>query len=165
MLPTPREYCSLFECILENDILGSPKNANMYKTYGYFADKPLFPLYISRRPLNYFGKTLKVNIKLSKKGHMTKWKVNNPTIRDIIKALKNIEHGINHSYVSLSNSDKDYIRTNVHSLEYQNDTTNKHYYCSPEYLSSMTVSKAFISFAQGSLWWKKRILWSEGYSF
>jgi hypothetical protein len=161
MLPTPKEYSDLFDHMLTNDSLGSPRKVNMYKTYGYFADTPLNPLDVLSRPLKYYGKTLKVHVELSEKGHMTKWNVKDPSIEDITKALKSIEHGEYHSFVILSKSKQSYIQTNVYCLEYRDGSMDKHYYCPPEYLSSMTVQKAFVSYAQGCAWWKNKIPWKK----
>ena len=164
MQPTPTEYSVLFDRILTNDPLGDPRKANMYKTYGYFAETPLNPLDVALRPLKFYGMTLKVHLELSKAGHMNKWIVKDPTIEDIIKGLKNLEHGEQQSYVILSKAEQSYIQTNVYCLEYQDGSMDNHYYCPPEFLSSMTILKAFVSYAQGCSWWEKYIMWEKGYA-
>lgn len=164
MLPIPKEYHNLFDNILINTSLGSPRKVNVYETHGYFADTPLHPLDISLSHLTYYGKTLKVNITLSKKISHTKWEVKDPTILDVMKALKSIEHGAYPSFAILTKSKQSYIQTNVYCLEYQDGSMDDHYYCPPEYLSSMTILRAFVSYGQECSWWKESILWEKGYT-
>ena len=162
MLPTPKEFCNLVDNILTNSPLGNPTKANLYKTYGYYAETPVIPLDLVPRISRYYGKTLRVNITLSQKGHLIKWTKENPNVSDIIKALRSVQHGIPHSFVTLSKSPKSYIQTNVMSLEYQEGSLEKRYFCPPEYLSSVKIQKAFLSYAQGCSWWQKQILWKKG---
>ncbi len=164
MLPTPKEFCDLVDNILTNSPLGNPTRANMYKTYGYCAETTVVPLNIIPRISRYYGKTLRVNITLSKKVHLIQWTEENPSISDIIKALKSVQHGIPHSFVILSKSPMSYIRTNVMCLEYQDGSFKKHYFCPPEYLCSAKIQKAFLSYAQDCSWWEKQILWKKGFA-
>ena len=159
MIPTPKEYANLFSHILANCPQGTTRQVNMYKTYGYFADTTLNPLEVSLRSLKYYGLTLKVTITLSKNGHTMKRHVKDPTFKDIIKSLKSIEHGEYHSFAILSKAKQSYIQTNVHCLEYQDGSMDNHYYCPSEFLSSMTILKAFISYAQKCSWWENKIPW------
>lgn len=164
MLPTPKEFCNLLDNILTNSPLGNPTKANLYKTYGYYADTPVIPLNLVPRISRYYGKTLHVNITLSKKGHLIQWTEENPSISDIIKALKSVKHGIPHSFVILSKSPKSYIQANVTCLEYQDGSLERHYFCPPEYLCSAKIQKAFLSYAQDCPWWEKQILWKKGFA-
>lgn len=160
MLLPPRDY-NLSNHILTNNPQGSPTRVNMYKTYGYFADKPLYPLEVLPTSSKYYGTTLTVNIQLSKEGHIFKRKTIDPTTKDIIIALKKIEHGEYHSFVILSKSKEKYLQANVYCLEYRDGSKDDHYHCPPEFLSSMTVLKAFVSYAQNCSWWENKIPWRE----
>ena len=164
MNPTSDEYCDLLDNILTNSPLGNPTKANLYKTYGYYAETPVIPLDFLPRISRYYGKTLHANITLSQKGHLVKWTKENPNANDIINALKSVQHGIPHSFVILSKSPKNYIQTNVASLEYRDGSLQRRYFCPPEYLSSVKIQKAFLSYAQGCSWWKKQVLWGKGYA-
>ena len=104
MYPTSEEYCNLIDNILTNSPLGNPTKANLYKTYGYCAETPVIPLNLTPRISRYYGKTLCVNITLSQKGHLIQWTEENPSISDVIKALKSVQHGIPRSFAILKKS-------------------------------------------------------------
>ena len=80
MQPTPKEYCVMFDNMLTNDPVGDPRNANMYKTYGYFADMPL-------KPLDQPGWKRKMykKLKISER-HRHRYEVNHDFIKDIENA-------------------------------------------------------------------------------
>ena len=63
----------------------------------------------------------------------------------------------------LSISEKSYIQTNIHTLEYRNGSPDEHYYCPPEFLTSMTILKAFSSYADETTWWKEFVPWKKGF--
>ncbi len=159
MEPTHKEYSDMFDHMLINTPQGSPRQANMYRSYGYFADMPLIPLDQPACKRTLFDKKLSVFITLSQKGHLSKWQVLNPKAHDIEKALRSIQHGMYHSYMILKKANGHYIQTNVHTLEYRNGSSDDHYYCPPEFLTSMTILKAFWSYASETYWWKNSVQW------
>ena len=163
MLPTPSEFANLFDHMLTNTPQGNPRKVNMYKTHGYFAEMPLKPLAAPERQIKLFSKTLKVTVTLSEKGHLSTWRVFNPKADEIIKAIRSIQNGIYHSYMILSIPDKSYIQTNIRTLEYRDVSEDEHYYCSPEFLSTMTILKAFLSYSNECNWWKESIYWKKGF--
>ena len=163
MKPTPKEYGDLFAHILANLPQGQPRQANMYKTNGYFADMPLLPLSIPQRPIKLFRKTLKVSVTLSKKGHALRWKISDPKAKDIFMALRFIQSGIYHSYMILSIPGISYIQTNTHALEYRFRSTDNHFHCPPEFLSTMVILKAFLSYSNECDWWKESVPWKKGF--
>lgn len=57
MLPTPKEFCDLVDKIRTNSPLGNPTKANLYKTYGYYAETPVISLNIAPRISRYYGKS------------------------------------------------------------------------------------------------------------
>ena len=163
MLPTPKEYFELFDNILANKPQGHPRNVNMYKTCGYFADMPVIPLTTHKRSTNVFSKTLKVTVALSEKGHSLKWRISNPKPKDIFKALRYIQNGVYHSYMILSIPGNSYIQTNTHALEYRKDSADNHFHCPPEFLNTLVILKAFLSYNNECTWWRKSIQWKKGY--
>ena len=161
MLPTRKEFIRLFEHILSNSPQGNPQKVNLYKNHGYFADMPLKPFSTPPKTRKFMGNTLYITVALSENGHTLKQQIKNPSAVDIIKALSAIQHGVYHSFVILSKSKQEYIQTNVHTLEYRDGSINKHYYCSSEFLSSVIVLNAFLSYMDRSNWWKNNVVWEK----
>ena len=144
--------------------LGSPRQANIFRTRGYFADMLLKPLKKPLRNTRYWGKILDVNVALDQEGRYASCKIRNPSNKDIGRALKIIERGELCSYVILLRTGGNYyMQTDVFALEYRNNTEDEHYFCPPEYLTSELVLDAFLSYAEESSWWQEQVVWKKGF--
>lgn len=144
--------------------MGNPRQANIFRTRGYFADMLLKPMKKPLRNIRYWGKTLDYCFALERKGRCVSGIIRNPTMEDIRKALRIIERGELWSHVILSRTGGNYyMQTDVFALEYRNDTEDEHYFCPPEYLTSELILDAFLSYAEESSWWQEQVVWKKGY--
>lgn len=87
---------------------------------------------------------------------------NNPGPDEIVKALSSLD-GKNRSFAILSRTEFTYIQVSGSvkdgfSMEYQDGSLDKHYYCPGDMSLEVTV-KAFISYARGENEWQKTLKW------
>jgi hypothetical protein len=103
---------------------------------------------------------LKLKLQVEEIGHR---EITDPDPDVIMAALRKIDN-TDDSFLILSYSETDYMKTDGYSLEYQEGDVQEHFHAASGFQSPEYASRLFLSYADpNSNLWRKATQWIKGY--